>query len=52
MINGLPTIYEVVTGASKKQSKEKTSNSSKSKSGSKVSTNSISSFIHPFLFEG
>ncbi|OAY65931.1 PHD finger protein ALFIN-LIKE 4, partial [Ananas comosus] len=37
MINGLPTIYEVVTGTSKKQSKEKTSNSSKSKSGSKAS---------------
>ncbi|OAY65782.1 PHD finger protein ALFIN-LIKE 8 [Ananas comosus] len=37
MINGLPTIYEVVTGTSKKQSKEKTSNSSKNKSGSKAS---------------
>ncbi|RWW20927.1 hypothetical protein GW17_00014933 [Ensete ventricosum] len=27
MINNLPTIYEVVTGTAKKQSKEKTSNS-------------------------
>lgn len=37
MINGLPTIYEVVTGTSRKQSKERTNNSSKSnKSGLKV----------------
>lgn len=38
MINNLPTIYEVVTGAAKKQTKEKTPhNSSKSnKSGSKT----------------
>ncbi|XP_042422835.1 PHD finger protein ALFIN-LIKE 8-like isoform X2 [Zingiber officinale] len=37
MINNLPTIYEVVTGITKKQSKEKTSNSSsKSKSSSKI----------------
>ncbi|KAF7806776.1 PHD finger protein ALFIN-LIKE 4-like [Senna tora] len=39
MINDLPTIFEVVTGTAKKQSKEKSSNSnhisSKSKSGSK-----------------
>ncbi|KAG1331244.1 PHD finger protein ALFIN-LIKE 8 [Cocos nucifera] len=31
LINGLPTIYEVVTGTAKKQSKEKTNSSSKSK---------------------
>ncbi|XP_073014049.1 PHD finger protein ALFIN-LIKE 8-like isoform X1 [Typha latifolia] len=38
MINGLPTIYEVVTGTSRKQSKERTPNSGKSnKSGSKQS---------------
>ncbi|XP_009408328.2 PHD finger protein ALFIN-LIKE 8-like isoform X2 [Musa acuminata AAA Group] len=38
MINNLPTIYEVVTGTTKKQSKEKTSNSnSKNKSNSKTS---------------
>ncbi|THU61656.1 hypothetical protein C4D60_Mb07t25620 [Musa balbisiana] len=38
MINNLPTIYEVVTGTAKKQSKEKTSNSnSKNKSNSKTS---------------
>lgn len=39
MINDLPTIFEVVTGAAKKQSKEKSSvsnhSSNKSKSGSK-----------------
>jgi hypothetical protein len=28
MINNLPTIYEVVTGSAKKQTKEKTPNSS------------------------
>lgn len=28
MINNLPTIFEVVTGAAKKQAKEKTPNSS------------------------
>ncbi|KAK4774109.1 hypothetical protein SAY87_029128 [Trapa incisa] len=40
MINELPTIFEVVTGTAKKQSKEKSSNhsSSKSKSDSKVRT--------------
>ncbi|WOL02397.1 PHD finger protein ALFIN-LIKE 8-like [Canna indica] len=37
MINGLPTIYEVVTGISKKLSKEKTPNSSKNKTSSKNS---------------
>ncbi|OAY63885.1 PHD finger protein ALFIN-LIKE 8-like [Ananas comosus] len=44
MINGLPTIYEVVTGTAKKQSKEKTPNSSikNTKSGSKPSRNSES----------
>ncbi|OWM76597.1 PHD finger protein ALFIN-LIKE 4-like [Punica granatum] len=38
MVNELPTVFEVVTGAAKKQSKEKSSNhsSSKSKSDSKV----------------
>ncbi|KAG6524620.1 PHD finger protein ALFIN-LIKE 8-like [Zingiber officinale] len=37
MINNLPTIYEVVTGTAKKQSKEKTSNStSKRKASSKI----------------
>lgn len=41
MINGLPTIYEVVTGTVKKQSKEKPTNSSSksNKSGSKVNMN-------------
>ncbi|CAL9131209.1 unnamed protein product [Musa textilis] len=39
MINNLPTIFEVVTGTSKKQSKEKTSNSSsKNKPNSKMQT--------------
>lgn len=44
MINGLPTIYEVVTGTAKKQSKEKpTDSSSKSnKTGSKPSRQSES----------
>ncbi|CAL9756258.1 unnamed protein product [Musa acuminata subsp. burmannicoides] len=37
MINNLPTIYEVVTGSTKRQFKEKTSNSSsKNKSSSKM----------------
>lgn len=40
MINDLPTIFEVVTGAAKKQTKEKSSvsnhSSNKSKSNSKV----------------
>jgi hypothetical protein len=40
MINELPTIFEVVTGAAKKQSKEKSTvtnnSSSKNKSGIKV----------------
>lgn len=38
MINGLPTIYEVVTGVAKKQPKEKahSSNGKSNKSGSKV----------------
>ncbi|XP_073004406.1 PHD finger protein ALFIN-LIKE 8-like isoform X2 [Typha latifolia] len=44
MINGLPTIYEVVTGTSKKQSKEKTTNngSKSNKSSSKPSRQSDS----------
>jgi hypothetical protein len=38
MINNLPSIYEVVTGTAKKESKEKTPKSSNktNKSGSKV----------------
>jgi hypothetical protein len=38
MINNLPTIYEVVTGTAKKQTKEKTpkSSSKSNKSGTKV----------------
>ncbi|XP_020252956.1 PHD finger protein ALFIN-LIKE 8-like isoform X1 [Asparagus officinalis] len=41
MINGLPTIFEVVTGTAKKQTKERTPNSSKSnKSNSKPSRQS------------
>jgi hypothetical protein len=38
MINNLPTIYEVVTGTAKKQTKEKTpkSSSKNNKSGTKV----------------
>ncbi|GAA0154707.1 DNA metabolism protein [Lithospermum erythrorhizon] len=41
MINDLPTVFEVVTGAAKKQTKEKpaSNHSSKSKSNSKVSKN-------------
>lgn len=43
MINELPTIFEVVTGTTKKQAKEKSSvsnhSSSKSKSNSKVTKN-------------
>jgi len=39
MINDLPTIFEIVTGSAKKQTKEKSSisnhSSNKSKSGSK-----------------
>ncbi|KAK7303984.1 hypothetical protein RJT34_14946 [Clitoria ternatea] len=36
MINDLPTIYEVVTGSAKKQTKEKSSAQNKSKSGAKA----------------
>ena len=46
MINDLPTIFEVVTGAEKKQVKEKSSvsnhSSNKSKSNSKVVKISLS----------
>ncbi|THU58796.1 hypothetical protein C4D60_Mb03t18220 [Musa balbisiana] len=44
MINGLPTIYEVVTGVAKKQPKEKahSSNGKSNKSGSKPSRSSES----------
>ncbi|TVU51389.1 hypothetical protein EJB05_02817 [Eragrostis curvula] len=44
MINNLPTIYEIVTGTAKKESKEKTpkSNSKSNKSGSKPSRQSES----------
>lgn len=49
MINELPTIFEVVTGTTKKQAKEKSSvsnhSSSKSKSNSKVRKN----FCRPSL---
>lgn len=45
MINDLPTIFEVVTGAAKKEVKEKSSVSnhsgSKSKSNSKVVKNNV-----------
>lgn len=45
MINDLPTVFEVVTGADKKQQKEKSSvtnnSSSKSKSHSKVVKGSL-----------
>lgn len=54
MINNLPTIYEVVTGTAKKQSKEKTPNSSSksNKSNSKaVNKDAIySTLSHFFLF--
>ncbi|GFP85714.1 phd finger protein alfin-like 5 [Phtheirospermum japonicum] len=49
MINDLPTVYEVVTGAAKKQQKEKSSvsnhSSSKSKSNSKSRTSEIQAKI-------
>ena len=52
MINDLPTIFEVVTGTAKKQTKEKSSvsnhTSSKSKSGSKGVK--ISSHLHSSLY--
>jgi hypothetical protein len=43
MINGLPTIYEVVTGVAKKPTKEKTAKIStkNSKSGSKVTNSAV-----------
>lgn len=37
MINNLPTVYEVVTGVAKKQSKAPNGSSKSNKSGSKVS---------------
>lgn len=40
MINGLPTIFEVVTGSNKKNTKEKHPNSKSNKSSSKVSRQS------------
>ncbi|XP_038679911.1 PHD finger protein ALFIN-LIKE 4-like isoform X2 [Tripterygium wilfordii] len=49
MINELPTIFEVVTGSAKKQSKEKSSvsnhSSSKSKSNSKVTSESQAKYV-------
>lgn len=47
MINELPTIYEVVTGASKKQQKEKSSGHSgkKSKSNSKAVSLSLDNML-------
>lgn len=49
MINDLPTIYEVVTGAAKKQQREKSSISShsgkKSKSNSKVVRTIIAQYV-------
>jgi len=38
MINNLPTIYEVVTGAAKRQSKEKTPNTNSSSKSNKPSS--------------
>ncbi|PKA65027.1 PHD finger protein ALFIN-LIKE 8 [Apostasia shenzhenica] len=50
MINSLPTIYEVVTGAAKRQSKEKTPNSS-SKSNKLSSKSELYAFVScPTLF--
>jgi len=47
MINGLPTIFEVVTGTAKKQTKERTPNNSakSNKSNSKVNNHALYS-IH------
>lgn len=54
MINDLPTIFEVVTGTAKKQSKEKSSvsnhTSNKSKSGSKGVKPLLSCFYLIFYF--
>lgn len=50
MINNLPTIYEVVTGASRKHSKEKTSNSSSKRKTSSRMVNSLSIFMLPLTF--
>ncbi|KAG0480587.1 hypothetical protein HPP92_011166 [Vanilla planifolia] len=49
MINSLPTIFEVVTGTAKKQSKDVTSNGSSknSKSSSKPSQTKVSKFSAP-----
>ena len=49
MISNLPTVYEVVTGSGKKQSKPPNSNG-KSKSGSKVSTHAQHNMLC-FLFK-
>lgn len=54
MINDLPTVFEVVTGAAKKQQKEKSSvsnhSSTKSKSNSKlVGTNFLDNRLFCFL---
>jgi hypothetical protein len=42
MINNLPTIYEVVTGAAKRQSKEKTPNTNSSSKSNKPSSKVVS----------
>lgn len=53
MINNLPTIYEVVTGTTKKQSKEKNpySSSKSNKSGSKKVAHTLFSFCIIFPLE-
>lgn len=50
MINNLPTIYEVVTGAPKKPSKEKTSNSSSKRKTSSRMVSSLSLFVLPLTY--
>lgn len=50
MINNLPTIYEVVTGASRKPLKEKTSNSSSKRKTSSRMVSSSSIFMLPLTY--
>lgn len=54
MINDLPTIFEVVTGSAKKQTKEKSSenNGNKSKSSSKGVRKHLVTSAHPCIFLG
>jgi hypothetical protein len=48
MINNLPTVYEVVTGVAKKQSKAPNGSSKSSKSNSKVSKYLLCVYVlHP-----